>query len=96
MVSSYVVHPIKSSEEFFTEIGEDVFVVGKEVAPSQTVQDRIDLLGIDSEGTSVIVELRRGSNKLQMLQAITYAGMVARWDRKTSAPFRHGSAFLRR
>ena len=47
--------------------------------PPQTVQDRIDLLGIDSEGTSVIVELKRGSNKLQLLQAISYAGMVARW-----------------
>ena len=69
-----------SSDDFFAEIGERVFVIGKEVAPSQTVQDRIDLLGIDAEGTSVIVELKRGSNKLQMLQAISYAGMVARWD----------------
>jgi hypothetical protein len=68
-----------SSDAFFAEIGEDVFVAGKEVAPSKTVQDRIDLLGIDPEGTLVIVELKRGSNKLQMLQAISYAGMVARW-----------------
>ena len=68
-----------SSDDFFAEIGERVFVIGKEVIPSQTVQDRIDLLGIDSEGTLVIVELKRGSDKLQMLQAISYAGMVARW-----------------
>jgi hypothetical protein len=52
-----------SSSEFFAEIGERVFVLGKEVIPSQTVPDRIDLLGIDAEGTTVIVELKRGSNK---------------------------------
>ena len=69
-----------SSNDFFAEIGERIFVIGKEVTPSQTVQDRIDLLGVDSEGASVIVELKRGSSKLQMLQAISYAGMVARWS----------------
>jgi len=68
-----------SSDAFFAEIGERVFLMGKEVSPSQTIQDRIDLLGIDEEGAAVIVELKRGSNKLQMLQAISYAGMVARW-----------------
>ncbi|MGH9316983.1 MAG: hypothetical protein ACRD1P_07750 [Thermoanaerobaculia bacterium] len=68
-----------SSSEFFAEIGERVFVLGREVIPSQTVPDRIDLLGIDAEGTTVIVELKRGSNKLQMLQAVSYAGMVSRW-----------------
>jgi hypothetical protein len=68
-----------SSTEFFAEIGEAVFVLGKEVTPSQTVSDRIDLLGIDAQGTAVIVELKRGSNKLHMLQAISYAGMISRW-----------------
>lgn len=68
-----------SSNEFFAEIGERVVVIGKEIRPSQTVQDRIDLLGVDFEGTSVIVELKRGSDKLQMLQAISYAGMISRW-----------------
>jgi hypothetical protein len=68
-----------SSSDFFAEIGERVFVLGKEVTPSQTVPDRIDLLGIDTEGTTVIVELKRGSNKLQMLQAVSYAGMLSRW-----------------
>ncbi len=68
-----------SSAAFFAEIGERVFVLGKEVSPSQTVQDRIDLLAVDAEGTTVIVELKRGSNKLQMLQAVSYAGMISRW-----------------
>jgi hypothetical protein len=68
-----------SSTEFFAEIGEDVFVLGKEVTTSNTVSDRIDLLGIDRQGTAVIVELKRGTNKLHMLQAISYAGMISRW-----------------
>jgi hypothetical protein len=44
---------LNSSSDFFAEIEEKVFVLGKEVSPSQTVQDRIDLLGVDPEGTIV-------------------------------------------
>ena len=64
---------------FFAELGLDLFLVGKELTPSQTVQDRIDLLAIDKEGSCVVIELKRGKNKLQMFQAITYAGMMAQW-----------------
>jgi len=39
-----------SSIELFAEIGEKVFVLDKEVAPSHTAPDRIDLLGIRAEG----------------------------------------------
>ena len=73
---------INSSHAFFAEIGERAFVVGKEVKPSDTVGDRIDILALDPEGTAIIVELKRGSNKLQMMQAISYAGMVSRWGRE--------------
>ncbi len=48
--------------------------------PSKDVQDRIDLLTIDREGKVVVIELKRGNNKLQMLQAISYAGMIAQWS----------------
>ena len=37
-------------------------------------------VGYDGESDGVAVELKRGSNKLQMLQAISYAGMVSRWS----------------
>lgn len=68
-----------SPEAFFPEINEKIFLIGKEISPSTDVGDRIDLLGMDQEGTVVIVELKRGSNKLQMLQSISYAGMISRW-----------------
>lgn len=71
-----------SSEEFFAkECAEALFVIGQEVEPSNKVADRIDLLAVDEEGRSVIIELKRGEHKLQLLQALTYASMISDWDR---------------
>src|SRR5438132_1087869 len=68
------------SETFFGELGQKLFLVGKQVRPSAKVEDRIDLLGLDIDGTAVIIELKRNDHKLQLLQAIPYAGMIADWD----------------
>lgn len=69
-----------SPEQFFAELGERLLLIGQELCPTDVVDDRIDLLAIDTDGTTVILELKRGNHKLQLLQAISYAGMVSKWD----------------
>jgi hypothetical protein len=67
-------------EPFFTEMGEPLLLVGQEVRPTDLVDDRIDLLAIDPQGNSVVIEIKRGTNKLHLLQGLTYASMIAKWD----------------
>lgn len=69
-----------SPKEFFAEIGQELFLLGKEIVPSKNVQDRIDLLAVDKEGTCVVIELKRGTHKFHLLQAISYAGMISQWE----------------
>lgn len=69
-----------SPTSFFAEIGQKLFLIDKEVKPSDDVDDRIDILSLDTYGQAVIIELKRGDHKLQLLQAISYAGMIAQWE----------------
>jgi hypothetical protein len=69
-----------SFEEFCHEINQPLQLLGKDVRPSAKVGDIIDLLALDEDGNAVIIELKKGSNKLQLLQAIAYASMISEWE----------------
>lgn len=72
---------VRSWDAFISEIGyEELFLVGSEVVPHDSCRDRIDLLAISREGTPVVFELKRHRDRLQLLQAVSYAAMVAKWD----------------
>lgn len=72
---------VRSWDAFTSELGyEELFLVGSEVVPHDACRDRIDLLALSREGTPVVIELKRHRDRLQLLQAISYAAMVAKWD----------------
>ena len=66
---------IKSNSQI---LGEDIVVIGEQV---QTSSGPLDFLGIDNNGNTVIVELKRDKLPREALaQAIDYASDVASWD----------------
>lgn len=72
---------VRSWDAFISELGyEELFLVGSEIVPHDACRDRIDLLAISREGTPVGFELKRHRDRLQLLQSISYAAMVAKWD----------------
>ncbi len=70
---------VSSADEFFGEIGQRLFVVGKNVRPSEEVPLPIDLLALDPQGQAVVVVLQRGKEQSPFARAITCAGMIASW-----------------
>jgi hypothetical protein len=73
---------VNSWPVFCSEIGSpELHLVGQEVRPHEDVGNSIDLLAFDlEEKCLVVIELKRGKNKLQLLQSLSYAAMVRQWD----------------
>ncbi len=66
---------IKSNPEI---LGDDILLIGEQV---ETRSGRIDFLGVDKLGNTVIIELKRDKVPREALaQAIDYASDVADWD----------------
>jgi len=66
---------IKSNPQI---LGEDIVIIGEQV---QTSSGPMDFLGIDINGNSVIIELKRDKVPREAIaQAIDYASDVASWD----------------
>jgi hypothetical protein len=72
---------VQSWDAFCSEMGyEELFLIGSEITPHDSCRDRIDILGLSRDGRPVVFELKRHREKLQLLQAISYAAMVAKWE----------------
>lgn len=74
---------ISSWDAFRNELGlASTFLIGQEITPDDSTQNSLDLLAYDSDDSSLIViELKRDKNKLQLLQALSYAAMIANRDK---------------
>ena len=74
---------IKNSWELVREeIGiPNAIFIGDEVRTHADIQDAIDILAYDPDDSSlIIIELKRGKNKYQLLQSLSYAAMANEWD----------------
>lgn len=72
---------LRSWDSFCGELGfEELFLVGAEITPHESCNVRIDILALGRDGKPVVFELKRHHERLQLLQALSYAAMVARWD----------------
>ena len=71
---------ISSWEAFRNEIGfSSAVLIGQEINPDDSTSDRLDILALDAEDSSLIIfELKRDKNKLQLLQGLSYAAMASR------------------
>ena len=76
---------IKSWETVKHKIGLPTsYLIGEEINPHKAVGNSIDLLAFNPDDSSLIViELKRDKNKFHLLQALSYASMIAQWNKET-------------
>src|SRR5437763_4801126 len=62
-------------------VGEQLLVLGRQLAEFEEDQDRLDVLAIDQSGEIVLIELKVADNfRVTDLQALAYAGAYASRD----------------
>lgn len=60
-------------------LGEAILIIGRQII-IPGINDRLDILGLDSNGNSVIIELKRGKIKDPVdMQALRYASYLSKW-----------------
>jgi len=75
---------VNSWDDVKNELGlPAAFLIGQEIRPHESTQDSIDMLAYNQDDSCLVVmELKRDKNKLQLLQALSYAAMVSTWDKE--------------
>lgn len=60
-------------------LGESLLIIGRQVIIPD-INDRLDLLALDPQGSAVIIELKRGTLKDPVdIQALRYASYISKW-----------------
>lgn len=60
-------------------LGERLLIIGRQVLIPD-VRDKLDILALDSQGNSVVIELKRGKLKDPVdMQALRYASYISKW-----------------
>ena len=80
MLQQYI---INSWKDFKNEISlPNSFIIGQRINPDDSTQNLLDILAFDADDLSmVVIELKRNKDKYQPLQGLSYASMIARWDK---------------
>ncbi len=68
-----------SPGELFGEIGQRLFLVGKDIETSGITSGRIDLLALDEQGQAVIIVFPQDRDPSLLARAITCTGLISKW-----------------
>ena len=69
-----------SWQEFFAEVGHNLFLNGTAVGASDNGLESVDLLAVDKDGRTVVVSLHRDDEPSQLTRSLVCASLVASWD----------------
>jgi len=68
-----------SPGEFFGEVGQRLFLIGKDIETSGITSGRIDLLALDEQGQAVIIVFPQDRDPSLLARAITCTGLISKW-----------------